>query len=232
MTGPRLLAAVAVLVLAACGPSTPTPSSAPSTTGPSAATPTTSPATPSPSPSAPIALPEAGRPYDAGDLIDAMRDSRRPGGVPAELQDAGIAAALAERLWTFGGEPWDAIAAGGACDGSACSLELSGGTEAGGGEDVWTFTIDLTSAHVEVVSADLHAVPDEIAATLDRWARALDEDGLLDGLLTTAVRWLPPPAEDRFRLAYRSGNEEESCSVDLELDAGAGRIVEMIPSGC
>lgn len=210
----------------------PTPSSAPSMTGTPDATTSILPATPDPSPSAPIALPDPGRPYDAADLLEAMRDSRRPGGVPAELQDAEIAAGLAELVWTFDGEPWSAVVAGGSCGPSTCTLELSGGTAAADGEDVWVFAIDPASGAVEVVSADLHAVPDETAAALDRWARALDEDGLLDGLLYTAVRWLPPPASDRFRLAYRSGNEEESCSVDLELDARAGEITEVTPSDC
>ncbi|HSI99408.1 MAG TPA: hypothetical protein VLA59_03375 [Patescibacteria group bacterium] len=232
MTALRLMLAAVVLALAGCGAPTPTPSSTPGDSALPSATPTASPAAPEPSASAPIALPEPGRPYDADDVLEAMRESRRPGGVPAELQDAEIAAQLAERLWTFDGEPWDAIAAGGACDASTCSLELSGGTNATGGEDVWRFSIDLTSDAVEVVDADLHAVPDETAAALDRWVRALDAGGVLDGLLTTAVRWLPPPAEDRFRLAYRSGDEEGSCSVDLELDAAAGRITEIVPSGC
>ena len=231
MTASRLPAAVLVLALAGCGTTAPTPSPGPSGVATSQAT-TAPAATPDPSRAAPIALTDPGRPYDAEDLLQAMRDSRRPGGVPTELQDSDIAAELAERLWTIDGEPWNAIAAGGACDASACSLELSGGTGATGGEDVWVFMINLTSGAVEVVNADLHAVPAETAVTLDRWARALDEDGLLDGLLTTAVRWLPPPAEDRFRLAYRSGDEEGSCSVDLELDAAAGRITEVTPSGC
>lgn len=225
MSPARGLAATAVLALAGCGTSTPTP--------PSSSGPVSMPAgTTGPSASAPIALPEPGRPYDADDLLEAMRDSRRPGGVPAELQDAGIAAVLAEQLWTFDGEPWNAIAAGGTCDASACSLQLSGGTDAGGGEDVWVFRIDLASGAAEVVSADLHAVPDDTAAALDRWVRALDADGVLDGLLYTAVRWLPPPAADRVRLAYRSGDEEGSCSVDLELDARAGEITEVTPSDC
>ena len=209
MTATRGLAVAAVLVLVACGTSTPDPS-----------------------PSASVALPEPGRPYGADDVLEAMRDSRRPGGVPAELQERGIAADVADQLWTLDGEPWDAIAAGGACSPSACTLELSGSTDASEGEDVWRFTVDLTSGAVEVVNADLHAVPNEVAVALDRMARALDEEGLLDDLLYTSVRWLPPPAEDRFRLAYRSGNEEESCSVDLELDAAAGRITEVEPSGC
>jgi hypothetical protein len=221
---------VAMLVLAACAAPTPT-----STSG-ATPSPTEAPSIPSPTPvaasSAPIALPDPGRPYDADDLLEAMRDSRRPGGVPIELQDPQIAAELADRVWTFDGGRWDAMAAGGGCDASTCTLELSGGTDLSGGEDIWVFAINLTSGAVEVVDADLHAVPDETAVTLDRWARALDADGLLDGLLTTAVRWLPPPAEDRFRLAYRSGNEEGSCAVDLELDARIGRIVELIPTGC
>ena len=233
MIAPGLLAAAAALALTACGTSSPTPSTSPTVAATPVATASVA-AIPdqSPSPSAGIALTEPGRPYDADDLLEAMRDSRRPGGVPAELQEAGIAAELAERLWTFDGEPWDALAAGGACSPSTCTLEFSGSTDASEGEDVWRFSVDLASGAVEVVDANLHAVPNERAAALDRTARTLDGDGLLDGLLYTSVRWLPPPAEDRFRLAYRSGNEEESCSVDLELDAAAGRITEVIPSGC
>lgn len=207
MSPTRLLAALSVLVLAGCGASAPSPSAA-------------------------VALPDAGRPYDAAALLDAMRDSRRPGGVPIELQDGDIAAALADRLWTFDGTPWRAVAAGGSCGPATCTLELSGGRADAEGEDVWVYTIDPATGSVEVLSADLHAVPDETAAALDRWARALDAGGVLADLRYTAVRWLPPPAEDRFRLAYRSGDEEESCSVDLELDAAAGRIIEAVPSGC
>jgi hypothetical protein len=206
----RVLAAAAVLALTACASVAP----------------------PTPSPSAPIVLPAPGRPYDADQLLAAMNDSRRPGGVPAEIRDAGIAARLAERLWTFDGAPWEAIAAGGSCGPTTCTLELSGGTTAGDGEDVWIFTINPADGTVEVVAADLHAVPDETAAGLDRLARALDVDGVLDGLLPTAVRWLPPPAEDRVRLAYRSGDEEGSCSIDLELDVAAGRIIDVTTSGC
>jgi hypothetical protein len=206
----RVLAAGAVLTLGACA----------------------APIAPSPTPSAPITLPAPGRPYDADQLLAAMRDSRRPGGVPLELQDTAIAAELAERLWTFDGGPWDAIAAGGSCSPTICSLELSGGSAAADGEDAWVFAIDPSEGEIDLVSADLHAVPDETAAELDRMARALEEDGVLDGLLSTSVRWLPPPAEHRFRLAYRSGDEEESCSVDLELDVAAGRITEIDRSGC
>ena len=52
-----------------------------------------------------LALPQPGPAFDAATLLDAMRTSRRPGGVPDQLETA-IAATLAETLWTYGGEPW------------------------------------------------------------------------------------------------------------------------------
>ncbi|HEX7197446.1 MAG TPA: hypothetical protein VF364_11515, partial [Candidatus Limnocylindria bacterium] len=51
-------------------------------------------------------LPEAGRPFDAEAILAAMRDSRRPGGVPDEMQTDAIAAAVADAIWTIDGEPW------------------------------------------------------------------------------------------------------------------------------
>jgi len=216
-----LIAIVTAAVLAACG--TDVPPSATALPVPSGAASSASPG---------IGLTDPGRPYEASELLDAMRDSRRPGGVPPELQEETIAAAVADHLWTMGGAPWTAVAAGGSCGPTTCTLELSGSADGSSGEDAWVFEIDPASGSVDVVTADLHAVPDDVASALDRLARGLDRDGLLDGLLFTSVRWLPPPADDRFRLAYRSGDEEGSCSVDVELDAAAGRITDMLPSGC
>lgn len=224
------LAAMAVIVAMTACAADPTPS--PSSTTTPSADPTPSEATGSVPASAGIGLTSPARPYNASDLLDAMRDSRRPGGVPAELQEASIAQAVAEELWTLGGAPWTAVAAGGSCGPTTCTLELSGGNDGSSGEDLWVFAVDPATGSVDVATADLHAVPDDLAMALDRLARGLDRDGLLDGLLFTSVRWLPPPDEDRFRLAYRSGDEEESCSVDLELDAVAGRITDARPSGC
>jgi hypothetical protein len=222
----RPLIAIAVtLAMVACGTDSPPPSPAQSSSSVAVAS-------PSASASAGIGLADPGRPYDAAAVLGAMRDSRRPGGVPTELQEDAIATAVAAELWTMDGAPWTAIAAGGSCGPSACTLELSGSNDGSSGEDAWVFDVDLASGSVEVVTADLHAVPDDVAISLDRLARSLDGDGLLDGLLFTSVRWLPPPDEDRFRLAYRSGDEEGSCSVDLELDAAAGRITDVRPSGC
>jgi hypothetical protein len=184
-------------------------------------------------PGGPISLRPPGQPFDADDILAAMEDSRRPGGVPDELQTADVATAVADVLWTLEGEPWETISAGGSCDASECTLELAGsGAAAAGHEDVWVLSIVPDSGEVEVVTADLHAVPSEAAAAMDRMARGAAGAGALDDLLLTSVRWQPPPDAGRFVLAYRSGDEEESCSMDVELDIETGTVTEVATSGC
>jgi len=175
-------------------------------------------------------FPEPGRPYAADDILDAMRDSRRPDGVAEELQTAAVAAAVADAIWTYGGERWDAIVAGGSCGATACTLEVAGGRDGGG--DTWVFSVDPASGDVELVDAELQAIPADLVTELDRAARLADDGGLLDGMLLTAARWMPPPADHVFGLAYRSGDEEESCSVDIEIDAVRNVITEVSSSGC
>ncbi|HEX2844127.1 MAG TPA: hypothetical protein VHP64_02670 [Candidatus Limnocylindria bacterium] len=175
---------------------------------------------------------EPGRPFDAAEILDAMRDSRRPGGVPEELQTDAIATALAEQVWTFDGRPWTSVVAGGSCGAEACTLELSGAGPEAAGEDVWVFDIDPSDGSVSLASADLHAVPSALAASLDELARATDGEGLLDGLIVTSVRWLPPPDDGRFVLAYRSGEEEGSCVRDVTVDAARATAEIGAGSGC
>lgn len=175
---------------------------------------------------------EPGRPLDAAEILSAMRDSRRPGGVPEVLQTDEIAGALAEQVWTFDGQPWTSIVAGGSCGADACTLELSGAGPEAAAEDVWVFDIDPSDGSVRLASADLHAVPPALAASLDELARATDEEGLLDGLIATSVRWLPPPDEGRFVLAYRSGEEEGSCTRDVTVDAARATAEIGAGSGC
>jgi len=189
--------------------------------------PSTTPVSPSP-----VAdLPEPGRPYAADDILDAMRDSRRPDGVAEELQTEVVAEAVADAVWTYGGEPWDEVVAGGSCGPTACTLEVAGGREGVGG-DTWVFSVDPASGSVEVVDAELQAIPTELVTELDRAARLADGDSLLEGMLLTAARWIPPPADQVFGLAYRSGDEEGSCSIDVEIDAKRNRVTEVTSTGC
>ena len=183
-------------------------------------------------PGNPLGLGPPGRPFDAAAILDAMRDSRRPGGVPEELQTEEAAAAVAETIWTLTGEPWDAISAAGSCDAATCTLELAGGSEGSAGEDVWVLSVSPDDVQVEVVTADLHNVPSVSVDALDELARGAEGGGALADLLLASARWQPPPDDGRFVLAYRSGNEEESCSIDVELDVETETVTEVATSGC
>lgn len=220
------LSAGLALVLAACG-SPSVPSDRPSL----AATTSLTPGEPSPPPQA-QAPPEPGRPFDAEAILAAMRDSRRPGGVPAALQQEAIARSVAEAIWTIDGEPWRTIAVGASCGSARCVLELAGAPGGRVGDDAWVFDVDPSSGAVELVTADLHALPGDLVERLDVMTRAADRAGLLDGLVLASARWLPPPEPDRFVLSYRSGDEERSCARDVTLDAARGEVVRTTSTGC
>lgn len=220
----------AVIVLAACS------SVAPSNSDPPAASTAVEPSAPASAiigdPGSPISLRPPGRPFDADDILTAMRDSRRPGGVAEELQTEEIASAVADTIWTIRGDRWDAISTSGSCEAAACTLEIAGSAAGDAGEDVWVLSVDPISAEVAVVDADLHGIPLETADAIDRLARSLDGGGVLDELLLTSVRWHAPPDEHLFTLAYRSGDEEGSCSMDVSLDVISRELTEASTSGC
>jgi hypothetical protein len=179
-----------------------------------------------------IELPALGHPLDPMTLLGAMRDSRRPGGVPDELETEAIAGAVADAIWTFEGEPWTAMAVGGSCGPQTCTLEVAGAAPGAQGDDVWVFTVTLATGGVSLLAAELNSVPAEVVAGLDALARALDESGSLDGMILASASWLPPPNAGQFILSYRSGGEEFSCGVDLTLDAPNAQVVSSTPIGC
>jgi hypothetical protein len=227
-TDPRfLVGAILVLaIVAGCTPSvSPEPSAASPTeraTQPAASeseAATTQGASPSESPA--IAV-DPGQPYDAAAILAAMRASQRPGGVPDQLETDAIAAAVAERVWTFDGTPWPAMSIGGSCGPSTCTLEV-GGTPAGGlGEDLYVMEVTPATGSVEVVEASLHGLTQEIVDRLDRAARAAWRGNDLDELALASAGWTAPPDEGLFRLSYRSGGEEGSPGLDVLFDALAG----------
>lgn len=232
MTRKRLLGSAGlVLALAACSsPAPPSLSAEPSASEISA--PSLSASGIVGDPGSPVSLRPPGQPFEADDILAAMEGSQRPGGVPEALQTDEVATAIADVLWTLEGDPWDMSSAGGTCAADTCTLELAGSVAGGGGEDLWVLSVNPATAAVEVVTADLHAVPDEAAEALNRLARGSEGGGALDGMLLTSVRWQPPPDANRFVLAYRSGDEEESCSMDVELDIETLMVTEVDSSGC
>lgn len=229
-----LLPAAVGLVLAACaGPAAPSSSPSPST-APSASTPVLPSVDPSvgasAAPSASADVPEPGQPFDADAVLRLMRESRRPGGVPELIQTAEVAGQVAAMLWTIDGRPWEVGSAGASCHLGSCTLELAGRGPAMSGEDVWTF--DVARGPVALVSADLHALPPGLAERLDEAARAGDDEGLLEGLIATSARWLPPPDDGRFLVAYRSGDEEGSCAREATVDLASGEVEISEATGC
>lgn len=204
------------------------------TTGPSASA--TATFSPTPAPSAPPSLAssaepsaigelEPGRPYDATEILTAMRTSPRPGGVPAELQTDAIAAAIADAIWTVDGEAWDTILIGASC-GETCAVEVAGARGGAAGDDLWTFTVDTSDGSVRTDSVELRALPEELVEQLDLMARALLDETDLEGMRLTAATWEPPPDGDRYQLSYRSGGEEGSCGLEVEIDPRQREVVD------
>lgn len=179
-----------------------------------------------------VALPEPGRPFDAATLLAAMRDSRRPGGVPDELETDAIATALADAIWTVDGRPWTLVSASGSCAPSTCTLELSGAPEGALSDDLWVFEVTPASGSVQPQGTDLRSIPTDLVGSLDRLARSSAARAIIDPLILTNARWLPPPDDGQFVLSYRSGGEEGSCGVDLTIDAIAADVVSGDSSEC
>jgi hypothetical protein len=222
------LAIAALLVTATTGCSAevvdptspaPTPSASPTATASPLATPS-----PTPSPSG-IELPTAGTPFDAVAVLAAMRDSRRPGGVPDQLETEPIAAAVAAAVVTFDGLPWTTMAASGSCGPDSCTLELAGTRPDSHGDDLWIFDVRPADGSVAVTTAELRGLPNAMLPAIDGLARSLLPAATLDGLLLTSARWLPPPHVGQFVLSYRGDGEEGSCGLVVWLDAVTTRLV-------
>jgi hypothetical protein len=173
-----------------------------------------------------VAVDPPGRPYDADDVLALMRESRRPGGVPDEIETPAIAAAVAEQIWTIGGRPWAVASIGGTCGPQGCDLEVAGAPGELAGEDLYLFRVDPASGSVELVQSVLLGLDPETVSELDRLVRERFE-GDLGGYGLSTVRWLPPPDIGRFVLAYRSGGEEGSPALDLVFDAVSGEVSEL-----
>jgi hypothetical protein len=233
--GPRLGLALIVLVGTACTTTSPSPHAATPTAQARGSAPdaTASGSTESAPPSlVGIDLPTPGRPFDAATLLAAMRDSRRPGGVPDQVETDAIAAALAGAIWTFDGRPWTTTAAGASCGPASCTLEVAGAAAGAHGDDLWMFAVSPMTGSVEIVSSELRSLPADLLVPLDEMARSVVADGSLAGMLLAGARWLPPPDTGVFVMSYRSGGEEGSCRIDLTLDAAHAVLVRDLVRDC
>ena len=207
----RPIGVLLALTLAACAGPTPSPTSSLGQPGTATADPSLAAA--------------PGQPYDAATLLAAIRESTRPGGVPDELETDAVAAAMADLIWTWDGQPWQTLSVGGACGETECGLEVAGSTDGMAGADLYAFAVDRAGGEVTLELSDLHAYPASLSEGLDQMARAEAGDELAD-LAFVSARWLPPPDQGRYWLAYRTGGEEGAPGLDLLLDSATGAVVE------
>ncbi len=174
---------------------------------------------------------EPGQPYDAAEILEAMRTSPRPDGVPHDVETDAVAGAIAEAIWTFDGASWDELVIGGSCAADSCLVEVAGSVAGTAGDDLWTFAVDPGSGEVTIETAELGAIPTATVEDLDELARSLVGAAELDGMLLTTATWQPPPTADHYTLSYRSGGEEGSCGLELDIDTAAEEIVDQRPIG-
>lgn len=223
MTRRGALLPLLAIVVAACGAAPPdsprdgTPAATPS------GVPSPDPAiTPQPSASS---AGQVGRPFVASDILEAMRLSRRPGGVPDELQTEAIAWAIADEIWTLGGAPWTSIVVGGSCGPTECTLEVSGAPAEAVAEDLWVFTITPASGAVAVASTVLRGMSPSLLDRADGVVRNSPSAPASEAILTSG-RWLPPPDDGELILSYRTGAEIGACGVDYTVDVDGGTVID------
>jgi hypothetical protein len=161
-----------------------------------------------------------------------MGSSPRPGGVPDQLETEPIAAALAERIWTISGEPWDQIVAGGSCGPESCTLEVAGAPAGALGEDLYVFSVVPASETVELQRAELRGLPASLLPELEALAREAIAEDALTGLRLVSARWLPPPDDGQFVLSFRPGGEESACGLDVTLDTRRAEVTEQRTVNC
>ena len=164
---------------------------------------------------------QAGYAYEAEEILEAMRTSRRPDGVPEQLQTDAIASRVAGAIWTIDGRPWTTMAIGGSCGPTECTLDVSGSHA--DGEDAWTFRIIPAEPRVETLTAQI-AAGSEVAARADAHARASIIGPEVTNMILASATWEPPPQAGVMRLAYREGNEEGSCRHDVLVEVLTGRV--------
>ncbi len=173
-----------------------------------------------------------GRPFDAQQILDAMRSSRRPGGVPDQLENLAVATAIADAIWTFDGEPWTEIVAGGSCGPQTCTLEVSGRLAGATDEDLWIFEVTPSSGAVTVMSSLLRGLDQRTLDAADAILRADPDDAPPSDAFRSSARWLPPPDAGRVVLSYRRGNEEGDCGIDYTVDLRRGSVVDRAVVSC
>ncbi len=173
-----------------------------------------------------IGPPPIARPYGAEVVLQAMATSRRPGGVPDQLQTEAIAAGLAQQIWTYLGGPYPTLVVGASCGPSSCTVEVTGAPAGAAGADLYAFSVAPASSTVVLAATDLHGYPSGLDARIDRVVRDRLGAAALAGLALTGATWQPPPQGGVFVAAYRSGGEEHAPGLDVTVNLVTGTVTD------
>lgn len=188
------------------------------------------PPTPTLSPIATVAPTGHGRPYTPEMIAVELQDV--PYNFPPQLQKDYVAAALADRIWTYDGRPYRDLNISGSCNDGVpirCDLTVSGlpaFAPTTDNIDGYYFSVDLSSGLVASGSIGLRGFPPEIAPEVDALARSLDTEGRLMKMPLRFVVWNLPPPDDAFRLAY-GDNEVGDLTIFVTLDRANRQILSM-----
>ena len=197
---------------------------------------TQAPPTPILSPIATVAPTGHGRPYTAEMIAVELLDV--PDDFPPQLQNELIAAALADRIWTYDGRPYREIWITGSCNEpgrTRCDLAVSGlpaFAPTRDWEDAYFFAVDLRSGVIlPTTEPGIRGLPAELVPEIEDLARALDADGRLEGMLLRHVRWLPPPPDDAYVVTFGDDNEGDTM-IFVTLDRANRRILSIETRVC
>jgi len=180
---------------------------------------TQAPPTPVLSPNRTVAPTGHGRPYTAETIAVAMQDV--PVSFPPQLRTEAMARTLAERIWTYDGQPYRRLSFDASCDEGGpprCDLMMSGWpgfVPMEGSRDTYYWIVTgsgfdmLTPSEAEMrgYPTGLRRYPPELTPQLDALARSLDTGGQLADQRFYGAGWAIPPPDDAFILTYAPGQE-------------------------
>jgi len=229
--GPVGVGTVLLVTVAACsgspGPGEPTPK-APYTQAPP---------TPELVAIATVAPTGHGRPYSPEMIAAELQDVQF--GLAPELQSPFIAAALADRIWTYDGRPYREMWFSGSCDEAGagrCELSVQGLPDYAPtreSEDYYHFEVDLRSGAVRLAALPGgKGFPAELIPEIDGLVRSLDTEGRLEGLTLSYVLWAFPPPDDAFIVRYETGDLEGDRWIHVTVDRANQRILSMEQQVC
>jgi hypothetical protein len=197
---------------------------------------TLAPPTPDLSPLATVAPTGHGQPYTAEMIAVELADVSY--NFPPELQTEFIAAALADRIWTYDGRPYREVWFTGSCNEGVrirCDLSLTGlpaFAPTRGDVDTYWFVVHLGSPILGPEAGQaLGGFPPDLVPAIDALARSLDIDGRFKAEALRGIDWALPPPDDAFVLTYGDDNEGDTTIV-VTLDRANRRILSIEERVC